>query len=54
MQGVAPGEYRAFAWRTIEAFRYFDPEFVDKYNDRGSAVHVTEVSPPTVEVNLIR
>jgi hypothetical protein len=53
MQGVAPGDYKAYAWKTIEPYRYFDSEFLRGFEDRGSIVRVTETSGATVDVRLI-
>jgi hypothetical protein len=53
MQGVAPGDYKAFAWKTIEPYRYFDPEFLRGFEDRGVAVHVTEAAGATADLKVI-
>jgi hypothetical protein len=47
--GIAPGDYKVFAWQTIEPFRYFDTEFVRPFEDRGVAVHITGSSRVVVE-----
>ena len=53
VRGVAPGNYKAFCWQTLEPFRYFDSDFMREFDDRGSAVHVTGTSGATVDVKLI-
>ena len=53
IRGVAPGDYKAFSWQTLEPFRYFDSDFIRESDDRGSAVHVTETSGFTANVTLI-
>ena len=53
IQGVAPGDYKAFAWQGIERFQYFDSEFMKQFADRGSAVRVSDAAPATVSVKII-
>jgi hypothetical protein len=53
LQGVAPGEYRIFAWEKIEGFQYFDEAFVSRYQERGSPVNVKGTARADVNVVLI-
>jgi hypothetical protein len=53
MTGVAPGNYKVFAWETLEPFVYYDPNFIKRYEPRGLVVNVVESFTPTVEVRLI-
>jgi hypothetical protein len=48
MTGVAPGDYRVYAWKEIEPFQYFDPDFMRAYE--GAGVPVTVGTTP-VQVN---
>lgn len=49
LRGLAPGEYKLFAWEDVEPGSYFDPEFRKPYEgnavtvklDQGAAVSVT-------------
>jgi Predicted outer membrane protein len=49
VRGLAPGEYKLFAWEDVEPGSYFDPEFRKPYEgnaltvklDQGAAVSVT-------------
>lgn len=51
LQGVAPGDYRAYAWKAIEPFQYFDSAFLRQFEDRSTAVRVTdEISGVVVTV----
>ena len=52
IQGVAPGEYKAYAWKVLEPFQYFDPEFVREFADKGTAVRIAG-SSATANVKLI-
>ena len=54
MEGIAPGDYKAFAWETLEPFSYYDPDFVRRYEQHGHPVKVSESSNQTIQVQLIR
>jgi len=36
------GDYKLFAWETVEEGAYRSPDFLRSYEDRGQAVHVDE------------
>jgi protocatechuate 3,4-dioxygenase beta subunit len=50
---VTPGNYKLFAWEEIDRGMYFDPDFLQSYEDSGKAVSVEEGSAVNVELNLI-
>jgi large repetitive protein len=52
-EGVAPGEYRLFAWEDIPADAWADPDFIRPYETRGRAVHISENGGEVVETQLI-
>jgi hypothetical protein len=52
-QGLAPGDYKVFAWEKIEPGAYTSTEFLQPYEDLGGAVHVAEGSQNSVQINLI-
>jgi hypothetical protein len=52
IQGVAPGDYRAYAWKNLEPFKYFDSEFVRAFADKGTAIRITG-SSATANITLI-
>jgi hypothetical protein len=52
-RGIAPGDYRVFAWEDIEPFAYFDPSVIKQYEAAGKLVHIQESSSETAEVRLI-
>ena len=41
-KGVAPGDYKLFAWEDIEPFGYFDPAFLEKHETAGTPIHVEQ------------
>ena len=53
LRGIAPGDYRVFAWEDIEPFAYFDPAVVKQYEAAGKLIHIQESSNETTEVRLI-
>jgi len=52
-RGVAPGDYKLFAWESVEADSYRDPAFLDPYEKQGLAVSVHEKSREQVQLALI-
>jgi hypothetical protein len=50
---VAPGDYRLFAWESLEPYAYFDPELLRRSESRSVRVHVGESSKQTVELQVI-
>jgi hypothetical protein len=50
---VAPGDYKVFAWESIEEFSWFDPDVLTRYESRSRTVHVTETSNETIDVRII-
>jgi hypothetical protein len=53
LKGIAPGDYKLFAWEEVEYGAYEDPDFLKRYEDRGKAVSVAEGSRETVSLSLI-
>jgi protocatechuate 3,4-dioxygenase beta subunit len=53
LAAVAPGDYRIFAWESMEEFGWFDPDTISRSENKGRAVHVTETSSEAVDVKLI-
>jgi len=51
---VAPGNYKAFAWRYVESGAWLDSEFMQGSEDRGSPVRISEGSTSTIELSVIR
>jgi hypothetical protein len=52
-QGVAPGDYRIFAWEGIEENAFFDAEVLKRFEHRGAPVHIGKSSRETIDVRLI-
>ena len=53
LQGLAPGDYKVFAWEKVEPGAYTSSDFLQPYENLGEAVHITEGSRNTVQLDLI-
>ncbi len=53
LRGIVPGDYKLFAWETVEEGAYRSPDFLRSYEDRGQAVHVDEGSHLAEQLQLI-
>jgi protocatechuate 3,4-dioxygenase beta subunit len=40
--GLAPGEYKVFAWEQVESGAWFDPEFIKPFESKGEKVSLSE------------
>jgi len=50
---VTPGDYKIFAWEEVERGTYFDPDFLQVYEDSGKSLSMEEGSNVSVELELI-
>jgi hypothetical protein len=53
LKGVAPGEYRLFAWNDIEKDSWFDPDVLKDYEAKGEPVTVKVSDSQTVKLHVI-
>ncbi|HET9943948.1 MAG TPA: carboxypeptidase-like regulatory domain-containing protein, partial [Terriglobia bacterium] len=53
MRGLAPGDYKLFAWEALENYGYFDPDVMRRAEALGKPVHVGESSKLVVEGKII-
>jgi beta-lactamase regulating signal transducer with metallopeptidase domain/5-hydroxyisourate hydrolase-like protein (transthyretin family) len=53
MRGVPPGDYRVFAWESIESYGYFDPELLKRDEAKGQRIKIQESDKLTVSVKMI-
>jgi hypothetical protein len=53
LRGIAPGDYKVFAWEKVEPGAYASPEFLQAYENSRESVHITEGSRNTVNLDLI-
>jgi hypothetical protein len=52
--GLAPGDYKLFAWDDVPADAWQDPDFIRAFEDRGRPVHITEGSNETIQLNVLK
>lgn len=53
LEGVAPGDYKVFAWESIERAAYTSSDFLQPFEIHGESVHVSEGSHVTANPELI-
>ena len=51
--GIAPGEYRLFAWGTTETVPFRDPEFIRRFATRGERVVIRESDALSLSLEVI-
>jgi len=51
--GLAPGEYKLFAWRQIEPGAHRDPEFIRKFEPFGFSVTVRKGAGNKIAVRVV-
>src|SRR5258707_7851266 len=50
LHGVPPGAYTLIAWESIDGEAYYNPEFLNKNEGRGRALHLTEAERTSVHL----
>jgi hypothetical protein len=53
MQGIAPGDYKVFAWERIDADSWESPDVLEPFEKQGESVHINEGSNNSVQLDLI-
>jgi len=53
-ESVPPGDYKLFAWENIDDGAWLDPDAMELYESRGTAVAVGPASDQHVTIGLIR
>ena len=53
LKGIAPGDYKLFAWEQIEAGAYQDPDFLKPFENRGESINIREGSRETRQLKAI-
>jgi hypothetical protein len=51
--GLPPGDFKLFAWETVQGTNYTDPDFLKGFEDRGTPVHIQERRQQTVQLEAI-
>jgi len=53
LRGIAPGEYKLFAWEEIERGAYRDPDFLRRHEKRGEVVRLAEGEAKSISLTVI-
>jgi len=53
IKGIAPGDYKLFAWEDVENGAYEDPEFLKGFESRGEGVTIGEGGHESKQLKLI-
>jgi hypothetical protein len=53
LRGLAPGEYKLFAFERVEEGAWQDPEFIKLFEDLGTSLRVDEGMRLTMDSKLI-
>jgi protocatechuate 3,4-dioxygenase beta subunit len=54
LKNLEPGNYKAFAWEYLEAGRWEDADFIQRYDDLGTPVHIAESATGNVSLTVIK
>jgi hypothetical protein len=52
IENVPPGNYKAFAWDTVERGAWGDPSFMRSQEERGAPLHVDEGKNAAIDLKL--
>ena len=53
LRGIAPGDYKLFAWQGIDKGAYQDPDFLQPFENQGESISIHENGNQNVQVKLI-
>jgi hypothetical protein len=53
LQGIPPGNYKVFAWKDAPNGSWYDPDFLQAYEDRGLPVQIAPGSAEYVELKRV-
>ncbi|HTT22473.1 MAG TPA: carboxypeptidase-like regulatory domain-containing protein [Candidatus Sulfotelmatobacter sp.] len=53
LRGIRPGDYTVFAWQSVDGEAYYNSDFLKVYEERGSALHLSEGDRKSLQVEVI-
>jgi protocatechuate 3,4-dioxygenase beta subunit len=53
LHGIVPADYTLFAWDSVDGEAYYNSDFLSKFENQGTAVHVSEADRKSVQLNVI-
>ena len=54
LRGLRPGQYTLLAWESVNGEAYYNPEFLQRYEGRGSVLRVAEGERKTLQLEATR
>ena len=54
LSSVAPGDYKAFSWESIEPYSWLDADVLSRYESKGRLIHVDESSKAVADLRVLR
>jgi hypothetical protein len=54
MLGLPPGDFKVFAWESVDGINYDDPETIKLYENRGTRMHIEEKRQQNVQLEVIQ
>ncbi len=52
-KSVAPGRYKVFAWESIEAYSWLDPNVLAQFEEKGESIQLEESAKKNIELRVI-
>jgi hypothetical protein len=53
LRGIAPGDYKLFAWEDVEPGEWQDPDFLKRFESRGESFSINENGHENAQLKLI-
>ncbi|HET9129947.1 MAG TPA: hypothetical protein VFO86_03305, partial [Terriglobia bacterium] len=53
LNGIAPGDYKLFAWENVEPNAWQAPEFIQMYENAGQRIRISEGSNENIHLTVI-
>lgn len=53
IKGIVPGDYKILAFQVVERNSLADPDFLERFEDRGESIHLREGDAPNLSLDAI-
>ena len=53
LEGIAPADYRIYAWEDVENGAWQDQDFLRQFDDRSKPIRINEISTSNIELRVI-
>ena len=54
LPSLAPGDYKLFAWDSVEMGQWMDPDFLKPYENKGKSITIKENAKETADMELLK